>query len=211
MGSAPGPVVFACSPRGGGNSDLAAALFAEGLREAGGEARVVHLRDHVLIPCLGCRKCAVSPGNACVLAGKDDCERLFALIARAPLVAFCSPIFFYHLPAGFKALIDRAQRFYEMSATGRPPAAPAPRAKARTVLIAGRPRGEKLFDGSLLTLKYFLAGFGIAAAQPLALRGLDAPGDLDADSDLCLAVRDYARLAWAELAGLSPVGPAKRS
>jgi multimeric flavodoxin WrbA len=196
-------VVFACSPRGGGNSDLAAALFAEGFAEAGGRARIVHLRDHAVTPCLGCRKCAVSPGNTCVLAAKDDCERLFGLINRTPLAVFCAPIYFYHLPAGFKALIDRAQRFYEMRQTLQElkpdRGEPAPR-PARIVLVAGRPRGEKLFAGSLLTLTYFLQCFRMEPAAPLTLRGLDAPGDLADDEESAEAVRAYGRLAWTELA-----------
>jgi multimeric flavodoxin WrbA len=204
MPDAPEPVVFACSPRGGGNSDLAAALFAEGVAAAGGRARIVHLRDHAVSPCLGCRKCAASPGNACVLAATDDGERLLDLIDRAPLAVFCSPIYFYHLPAGFKALIDRAQRFYERRRTrpilepGRLEPAPRP---ARIVLVAGRPRGEKLFAGSLLTLAYFLQCFRMEPAAPLTLRGLDDPGDLAADEDAAEAVRAYGRLAWTELAG----------
>jgi len=197
-------VVFACSPRGGGNSDLAAALFAEGVASAGGRARIAHLRDYAVTPCLGCRKCAVSPGNSCVLAAKDDCERLFDLINRAPLAVFCSPIYFYHLPAGFKALIDRAQRFYELRGArqtlGPARDEPAPR-PARIVLVAGRPKGEKLFAGSLLTLSYFLKCFRLTPASPLTLRGLDAPGDLASDEDAAEAVRAYGRLAWAELAG----------
>jgi len=197
-------VVFACSPRGGGNSDHAAALFAEGFGEAGGRARIVHLRDYAVRPCLGCRKCAASPGNTCVLAATDDCERLFAIIARAPLAVFCSPIYFYHLPAGFKALIDRAQRFYELGQMRQKleprQAEPAPR-QARIVLVAGRPRGEKLFAGSLLTLSYFLKCFRMEPTAPLTLRGLDAPGDLAAAEDSAEAVRAYGRLARTEPAG----------
>ncbi|MBF0481149.1 MAG: flavodoxin family protein [Desulfovibrionaceae bacterium] len=203
MDSAAGPVVFACSPRGGGNTDRACALFAEGVAQAGGRARIVYLRDYALVPCLGCRKCAVSPGNACVLAARDDCERLFRLIGEAPLAVFCSPVYFYHLPAGFKALIDRAQRFYELRRTLAalyPEREEPGLAPARVVLVAGRPRGEKLFAGSLLTLTYFLKCFLLEPAEPLTLRGLDEPGDLAANLDAAEAVRAYGRLSMTELA-----------
>jgi len=45
--------IFACSHRGGGNSDTAATLLARGVREAGAEARVLALRNYSVLACLG--------------------------------------------------------------------------------------------------------------------------------------------------------------
>lgn len=190
-------VVFLCGPRAGGNSDTAGLTFAEGLsRAGGGEARIIRLREHGLAPCRGCGTCA-APGNRCPLDREDDAaETLFAAMKSARILAFASPIYFYHVPALLKAFIDRSQRHYEARLAGDP-ASPVPPAKfARILLVAGRTKGERLFDGTLLTLKYFLWPFHVRLAEPCLLRGLDAPGDLAAD-----AMATSRVLAYGEDAG----------
>jgi len=193
------PLVLACGPRAKGNSDRAAELMAQGLAQAGAAPRLAYLRDMAVSPCLGCQRCAVSPGHACVLQATDQAETVFGWILAAPLVLFSSPIYFYHLPAGFKGLIDRAQRFYAARMAGDPALAALPRRTAQVCLVAGRPRGEKLFEGSLLTLRYFLWPFNVALAEPLCLPGLDAPGDLRAAPDTEARVAAYAAQAWQSL------------
>jgi len=193
------PVVFGCSPRRGGNSDMAARLFVEGLRAAGGAAREVRLADCAIEPCLGCGVCRRSPGHRCVLAAKDQAEELFGLMLAAPFVLFATPIFFYHLPAHFKALIDRSQSYYEKSMARDPSVTGLPWRTAHVALVAGRPTGERLFEGSLLTLKYFLVNFKLRLAEPLIFRGKDAPGDLVADEAARTMLRDKGMLAWQSL------------
>ena len=110
-------LVLQCSPHAGGVSDSVADLFAKGMAEAGADLRTVALRDYAIAPCTGCGACFRPPHN-CVLAGrplpgqKGDCpvldqaEEVFQLIAEARLIMISSPIYFYFLPAHFKALID---------------------------------------------------------------------------------------------------------
>lgn len=190
------PLVLACGPRARGNSDRAAELMAQGLAQAGAEPILMHLRDMRISPCLGCQRCSTSPGHGCVLQGADQAEALFGLIMAASLVVFSSPIYFYHLPAGFKGFIDRAQRFYAARLAGDAALTALPRRQALVCLVAGRPRGEKLFDGSLLTLRYFLWPFNVGLAEPLCLPGLDAPGDLRGAKDTEARTVAYAADAW---------------
>lgn len=175
--------VFLCGPRPGGNSDTAGLAFAAGLARAGRTPRIIRLREHAVTPCRGCGACAVGPDHRCPLAG-DDAEALFAAILDAAVVAFASPIFFYHLPALFKALIDRAQRHYAVRLDHEAAGIPiGPEKKAHVLLVAGRREGRQLFTGALLTLKYFLWPFAVRPAEdPCLLRGFDAPGDLAADA-----------------------------
>lgn len=192
------PVIFRCSPRLDGNSDAAARLFAEGVRAAGGDPLLIRLADYALEPCLGCGACRRSPGHRCVLAAKDQAEELFGLLLAAPFVLFASPIFFYHLPAHFKAFIDRSQSYYEKAMARDPAVTGLPRRVAHTALVAGRPTGERLFEGSLLTLKYFLVNFSYELAEPLTFRGKDAPGDLAADKEAGALLRERGAAAWRE-------------
>lgn len=194
-------VIFACSPRSGGNSDVAAQALARGVEEAGGRAEVLALRDFDITACIGCGHCATSVGHRCVFAEKDDVEALFAKLMAAPTAFFASPIFFYHLPARFKAFIDRGQSPYERRMAGEPDYAGPPTRTAHVALVAGRPRGEQLFTGSMLTLKIFLINFRIGVDEPLAFRGKDARGDLAADAEALDALRAHAAQAWQEAVG----------
>jgi NAD(P)H-dependent FMN reductase len=190
------PLVLACSPRKGGNSDTAAALLSEGLLSAGASPKLVHLRDLDLKPCRGCQACGRDPQHRCVLMERDQSEELFRLIMAAPMLFFASPIFYYHLPATFKGFIDRGQRFYEARLAGDPAlAALAPRL-AHMCMVSGRPRGEKLFEGSFLTMRYFLWPFNATLGEPLLLPGYDGPDDLSGDESARARVREFATNAW---------------
>lgn len=194
---APGPAVgrvYSCSPRAGGNSDAAARAFAQGATETGGEVRLLALRERTLLACRGCQACA-EPPHACPLMRRDEAEAFFAELLAASYVCFAAPIYFYHLPGFFKGLVDRAQRYFAMAEAGHPLLADLAPRPAFVILAAGRPRGEKLFEGSLLTLKYFLKPFRLTMAEPLLLRGKDAPGDLAADPAALAAARELGRQA----------------
>ncbi len=212
-------IVFACSHRPGGNCDHAARLIAQGVEEAGGAARIVAVRDFEITHCTACHACLTAPGHRCIFQDQDQAEELFALLRQAPAVFFASPIYFYHLPSRLKAWIDRGQRFWAMRQDqdrAVPPAAahpadhpslgeaplptprPAPRL-AHVALFAGRPRGEKLFEGALVTLKFFLSNFGIGLAEPLLFRGKDGPGDLAGDAAAEGALEELGRRGWGTI------------
>ena len=173
----PGVLIFATSPRHSGNTDTAAAILAETLQSRGIASSIVALRDNKLMPCRGCNYCGI-PGNACILAQRDDCESLFAQVCAAQAVFWLAPIFFYHLPAQSKALIDRAQAYWHLKRNHDPRVMGLPARKAHTLLIAARSKGENLFQGSLYTLQYFFEPFNISLAEPMLMTGLDGPGDL---------------------------------
>lgn len=188
--------IFACSPRGGGNTDTAAAIVAEVLEAKGIASDIVRLREHKLMPCQGCNYCG-TPGHACILAKRDDCERLLRLLYAAPAVFWLAPIFFYHLPAQSKALIDRAQAYWYLKRNQDPGILALPPRQAHALLIAARSKGEKLFQGSLSTLRYFFEPFNIDLAEPLLITGLDGPQDLARAPEQANGVTSWATAALA--------------
>lgn len=187
-------VVYAVGPRAGGNSDAAAEMFAEGAAAAGAEVRVVRLRERKLIACVGCHACEPPP-HRCPFMDEDEAEAFFGELLAADFVCFCSPVFFYHLPGAFKGVVDRAQRYWERMQAGDPELLRVPVRPSYAVMVAGRPKGERLFEGSLLTLKYFLLNFRVSAPEPLVFRGIDRKGDLRADAAACEAVREFGAMA----------------
>ncbi len=185
--------IIACSHRGGGNSDTAAELLARGVAEARASSRVLALRDYSVLPCLACRSCAADKLSRCVLAQRDQAEELFAVLMRAPVVVFASPIYFYALPSLCKTWVDRSQRFWEARRKGDAWVLALKERSAFACLVAGQPAGKKLFDGARLTLKYFLVNFGLGLEEPLGLRGLDAKGDLAGSVEASRQVLELGR------------------
>lgn len=192
--------VLACSPRAKGNTDFMVHNFVQGVRGSGGTAEVSYLRDYTIMPCTGCHACAESPTSRCILANRDDAEKLFQLIIDAPLVLIAAPIFFYALPAQLKAFVDRAQRFWAKRERERQAgtwkACPTPK-PAIVSLVAARNRGDKMFEGSLLTLQYFFDLFDTRIADTCQLLGYNASDDLTADGVACQRLYEMGAKAQA--------------
>lgn len=196
--------VLACSPRQDGNSDTAAQLFTEGFAAAAGPLspiRVVYLREHRVLPCVDCDACGrlaramaeregtldpdrlalgerSVPPFGCPLTVKDNSARVLDALLYAQGICLVSPVYFYHLPAAFKALVDRTQPFWRLAEAGVDVFAGRKARRCGVVLLGARPRGEQLFTGSLLTLKYTLMNIHAVLAEPLLLHGLDRMSDL---------------------------------
>ena len=195
--------VLACSPRSSGNTDLMVHNFVQGVRAAGGGADVTYLRDYTVLPCAVCHYCAEDVNNQCLLAKRDDAEILFRQLEEAPLVCLIAPIFFYHLPAQLKCLIDRAQRYWvrrQRQLNNAPDWQAPPSRPALVGLVAARTRGEKLFEGSMLTLKYFFDLFDLRVADGCQLMGYDQPDDLANDGVACMRLYEMGVKAAALVA-----------
>lgn len=199
VGDFASPAIFSCSPRSGGNSDNAAEFFREGVRQAGGRGQLFYLRDYAVHPCLGCMRCEQDARGECFLASRDQSAPLFQALLAAPMLFIAAPIYFYHLPSQFKAWIDRGQSYYLRWEQGDPLIRNLPPRPAMINLVAGRRRGDRLFEGALLTLKYFLTTFNFTIQEHHAYRGIDASEDLrmhsQARDDLIAAGRE----AWTNL------------
>lgn len=180
-------LIVGCSPRKDGNSDYAAHRIMDLSMDKGLDPELLFLRDYKITPCLGCHQCADSNNFSCVLDKDDQCRKLLDRIDQAKMVCFCSPIYFYHIPAGFKALIDRGQSFYER---WMQKGSAGSSRKAICVLMAGRKKGQNLFKGSLLTLKYFLEPFNFDLSD-LCLKGVDLKNDLRENFELQAVLNDF--------------------
>lgn len=95
------------SPRKAGYT---AKLLGSLLREfpKGTNIDIVNLYELNPIPCNSCGYC--KGGNGC---SKKDLEDFFRRFETADIIIFATPIYFMGVPAPFKALIDRFQRYYE--------------------------------------------------------------------------------------------------
>ncbi|MDR2502926.1 MAG: NAD(P)H-dependent oxidoreductase [Deltaproteobacteria bacterium] len=193
------PFVLAASPRAGNCLEAArvfCAAFNRHFSLAGGKntpLAPVLLRDYRVLPCAACGLCE-HPASACPQAAADDSRALFASFLNAPLLALAAPVYFYHLPAQLKALLDRCQFYYRAAERGE---LILPRRKAFIILLGAREKGTALFKGSLLSLSLALAPFNLHMAAPLLLRGLDGPGDLLQRADCLEQIKAYGKTAAA--------------
>lgn len=180
-------LVLAASPRRGGNSDAAAELVRKVWEKETEDIAVLRVADLGISPCLSCGFCEDHPGGCSQV--EDDALDLLRAIATAPAVCLVSPIYFYHLPAQLKILLDRAQAFWRVPAAEKP----GQGRPLGLILLAARPRGDKLFEGAVSTLHTVCDVLGMTLAEPLLLRNLDASCALGLTPDVQERVTAYAQ------------------
>lgn len=191
MSKAPNPRVLCVygSPRIGGNTDGLMDAFAAGVEAAGGAAEQVYLRNLTISPCREIYAC--ERDGACAL--RDDMVPLYEALQDAHAIALASPVMFYGVSAHAKAFIDRCQAFWcrkhrRGESCNRTPLV----ARKGVFLSVGGSVGQKIFDGPLLTFRYFLETLDASPWKALTYRDLDEKG----------AVKKHpTALAEAEAAG----------
>jgi multimeric flavodoxin WrbA len=132
-------VAFLGSPRSNGNTDILAKRVTDGAVAAGVDAKCIQLRGLEIHPCTGCDKCWVN-GRPCIFA--DDMSRLYDEIARADVLLFATPVYWYGPTAIMKAFIDR-------------------------LVVFNRPMGRPLIEGKAALLVSTYEEKGPEAAEPM--------------------------------------------
>jgi len=98
-------LVVSSSPRRNGNSRLLAEAALEGAREAGHDAELVHLDDHMRHFLRDCRECRDANGRCTI---DDDYERLLReRVLPANAIVFATPIYWYGVSGQLKTFFDR--------------------------------------------------------------------------------------------------------
>ncbi len=161
------------SPRRGGNTDLLLEEMLRGAQTQGAEIKRVFLSQCDISGCRECRSCDVT-GN-CVI--QDQMQKLYPKLLQADYIILASPIFFYGVTSQAKRMIDRCQalwaRKYILKKT--PAGEEGARRKGWFVSVGGS-RGAKVFEGAILTVKYFFDALDVKYAGELTFRRIDAKG-----------------------------------
>ncbi|NIQ39627.1 MAG: flavodoxin family protein [Proteobacteria bacterium] len=163
------------SPRRKGNTARLLDRAVEGALDAGAKVEKVVLRDLTMSPCLeiyGCKKT-----GRCVI--KDDFETIYDQLMACSGLMLASPIFFYSVSATTKILMDRCQslwvRKYWIDKV--PYGEWTPKRKGLFIAV-GATKGKRLFEGTLLTVRYFFDVLDAELWKTLLYRGLDFEGDV---------------------------------
>jgi len=158
------------SPRKGGNTDQLLDKVLEGAQSAGAEVRRVYVRDLNLCGCIECGGCDKT--GQCVV--KDDMQQVYPLLDWAQVIFLASPIFFYGVTAQAKALIDRSQAHWSRRLLEKTQEERALRSRGRGYLITvGATRGKNLFEGPILTAKYFYDALDMSYEGGIFFRSLE--------------------------------------
>ena len=163
------------SPRRRGNTSLLLRKAVQGAREAGADVEEIVLRDKKMSPCLelyGCKKT-----GRCVI--RDDFQEIYDKILAARGIMLASPIFFYTVSAHTKILMDRCQSLWVKKYwLEKTPFGDKHFSRKGLFLSVGATKGKKLFDGPLLTVRYFFDALDAELWRSLLYRGLDLEGDV---------------------------------
>ncbi|MFH2067353.1 MAG: NAD(P)H-dependent oxidoreductase [Pseudomonadota bacterium] len=98
------------SPRKKANTQSLVEAVLGGASETGAETRLVNLRDLTINGCLGCEGCKKQLGK-CVQ--KDELTTLLQEMTMYDAIVMGTPVYWYHVSAQFKMLVDRLYSFME--------------------------------------------------------------------------------------------------
>jgi len=161
------------SPRRQSNTEILLDRALAGAKKMGAAVEKVAVSELKVHPCLeiyACRK-----DGKCAI--KDDMQQLYEKLLEADHIVFASPIFFYGLTSQAKAIVDRCQALWVrkyvlgMGKEDR-------RIRRGVFISVGATRGERLFDGVVLTVKYFFDAIGVKYAGDLLIRGIDGKAQI---------------------------------
>jgi multimeric flavodoxin WrbA len=156
------------SPRRHSNTEILLDKALEGATDAGAEIEKVLVSRLKISPCLEIYAC-LKDGNCAI---RDDMQALYDKLVEADHIVFASPIFFYGVTGQAKALIDRCQALWarrHVLGMGKEDK----RGRRGVFISVGATQGEKLFDGAVLTVKYFFDAIGVKYSGDLLIRGID--------------------------------------
>ena len=163
------------SPRRKGNTSLLLKKAAEGARDAGAQVEEIILRDLKISPCLEIYGCKQT--GRCVI--KDDFQGVYDQLLACQGLMLATPIFFYTVSAHTKALMDRCQSLWVKKYwLEKTPFGKRDFKRKGLFISVGATKGKKLFDGTLLTVRYFFDPLDMELWRSLLYRGLDFEGDV---------------------------------
>jgi len=191
------------SPRKGANTATLVETVLKGAAGKGAETRLVNLNKLKMKPCQGCDACKENLGH-CVQ--KDDLTPMLEQMAACDAIVLGTPVYWFHVSAQFKALIDRLYCFYGSepdAETGEMKEIIAFPAGKKLVFVTSRgdPENPKFFPQLYGHLNEWLGcvGFALLASSVEFIHPVGAFNEKDA------ARRNAELLARAESVGASLV------
>jgi multimeric flavodoxin WrbA len=161
------------SPRTKGNTSILLSTFLEEAERLGAHTERLDVTHRHISPCEECGTCEKK--GFCAI--DDDMQQVFSMLRQADIIVMATPVFFYGPTAQLKALIDRTQtlwaRKYVHKLTD-----PGRKWRRGLLLSMGATKGQNLFDGVILTAKYFFDAVGASFDGSLTYRQVEKAGEI---------------------------------
>jgi multimeric flavodoxin WrbA len=163
------------SPRRRGNTAMLLKKAIEGARDSGAEVEEIVLRDLKISPCLEIYGC-MQAGECAI---KDDFQIVRDKILASQGLILASPVFFYTVSSHTKMLMDRCQSLWVKKYwVDKTPKDQQITKRKGLFISVGATKGKKLFDGMLLSVKYFFDVLETELWKALLYRQLDFQEDV---------------------------------
>ncbi|MEK7241719.1 MAG: flavodoxin family protein [Planctomycetota bacterium] len=179
-------LAVAGSPRKGGNTDLLLEEAIRASRQAGVDALLLRVSELKLSPCTACGTCWKS--GECVQ--QDDMQTVYTHLLDSHYIVIASPLYFMGVSAQLKALIDRCQalwaRRYILKKELRNDHV---QPKGLFISTAALNKGDKIFAGSIQTVKALFHVLGVEYKGEILYHGLEEKGAVREHPELLEKVR----------------------
>ncbi len=159
-----------CSPRKEGNTNLLLDELLRGVRDNGAEAEKIDACRLQIGPCTGCGACE-RKGQCAV---QDEMQMVYDRIEAVNVIVLASPIYFYNVTAQCKALIDRCQALWSRKYILKKK---SPEKSGFFVSVGGT-KGKKMFEGAIMTVKYFFDAINATYSGHLLFKEIDEKGEI---------------------------------
>lgn len=187
---------FFGSPRRQGNTSTLLRQAIAGARDAGARVTEVVLRDLKMSPCLEIYGCKDT--GRCVI--KDDFTEIEALLQRVDGMMLASPIFFYTISAHTKILMDRCNSLWVKKYwIDKKPFGGKDYPRKGLFISVGSTNGKRLFEGAVLSVKYFMDALDMALWRSLLYRGVEKEGQIREQSAALEEAYDAGKALVTEL------------
>ena len=107
-------LAFNGGPRKQGNTSIMLESFLKGAKDAGSMTEQINTYDIDLKHCSGCLRCNVL--KYCSLK-EDDWQSISEKIMQSDVLVFATPVYFHHVTASLKKIIDRFRSFVNVEIT----------------------------------------------------------------------------------------------
>ena len=183
-------LIFLGSPRRKGNTFLLTEALIEGIRKENRHCRteLIHLPQLDIHPCIGCGTCE-REGN-CIF--EDDMQALYDKIGKARRIVIASPIYFYSVTAQTKLFIDRCQTLWSRKYILKQRHPDHDRRRGYLVSVAAT-KGERLFEGAILTSRYVLDAMDCSYGGELLVPGAASKGVVSRRPEILEQARQFGR------------------
>jgi multimeric flavodoxin WrbA len=163
------------SPRRQGNTSTLLKHAVAGARDAGANVTEIVLRDLKMSPCMEIYGCKDT--GRCVI--DDDFRNVEALLMRIDGLMLASPIFFYAVSAHTKILMDRCNsRWVNKYWIEKRPFGQKNYPRKGLFISVGSTKGKKLFDGALMSVRYFMDALDMDLWQSLIYGQIESEGQI---------------------------------